>query len=524
MLKVTGICHSAGKPDDYQGVYLTESETSDKGKKLSGTKVLLEHDTDAPPIATVISGGVDSQGRLTADIELPLSSFNAWKTVEKIRNGELTGLSLGIEYDVDASDLSIVNKEIKEVSFVKDPAIPETLITHIPPRHPDTENNLHKILKYKSDYEQRNALKRQKIDGAIDATVIETDMNNKNKSIDIYGTGSTAYKIGSRTSPVILNYSKNSKPIIVASSHSSLSPEKTTKMSTPGIAEQLQQQQTSSQQPSVPQQSQIDFEGLKRKAIELEEREKKIRELENFGGMTLEQYQEHFAKKRKKELDKNAAIKEEMFKYVAECLANAGRPTENDRVLEAIKESDINPVHTPLMKLVSVAHNDKKISIQRVEEKYQEEQKKLKMDLENANKQVETYANQLKQRQTYASTFNQPSYQQPLPQAPSQHQSQQQQQQPSGSVPPIIQEVTTTTRNYSFPENPLGARPVRIGVGPLWDEKYKEILPIIKSIDKKQGMSVMDIPGLTGYEYPTGTGVIETPNQRIMSDGRKRIV
>ncbi len=155
MVLVTGSCHPAGEPDDYDGFYLTQKEISQKSHELIGIPVLLEHDNKIQ-VGKVVGSHVESKtGRLIVDMDIGTDTLEGNRTLRRLKEGVLSGLSLGIDHLIAQRPTwsKIIGKDIREVSVTTDPALHDTDIMYV---EPQSEKSLlaRKHIELRMDVEQ----------------------------------------------------------------------------------------------------------------------------------------------------------------------------------------------------------------------------------------------------------------------------------------------------------------------------------------------------------------------------------
>ena len=134
LLEFSGSAHPSGQDNSYDGVFLTKSEIEAKAKDIVGTPVWYEHD-GSKKIGWITEGSVDDTGRLSIKGVVDRNSWAGTAAARQMRDGTLTGLSLGLEHlkmeNKEGTMMKIVSKAIEEVSVTADPDLPDTEISHV---------------------------------------------------------------------------------------------------------------------------------------------------------------------------------------------------------------------------------------------------------------------------------------------------------------------------------------------------------------------------------------------------------
>jgi len=127
-----GKCHTKAKENDYTGTYFTKEQMEDKLESLPGTPVCYEHDNEEQ-IGKITSARIDDTNSLAVKGYIDRRSWKGLEVVQGLRNGKLTGLSLGMNYrgEVTPEVIRVVNKTIKEVSVTDNPDSPDTTIHNV---------------------------------------------------------------------------------------------------------------------------------------------------------------------------------------------------------------------------------------------------------------------------------------------------------------------------------------------------------------------------------------------------------
>lgn len=134
LFRFRGVAHPRGEKADYDGLFLKEDELSQRAKDLSGTPLWSEHESDKK-IGWVTGAEVGEGGELVVSGVIDRSvSEEAREHARKIRRGEMTGLSLGIDHMVRVDHdgrRKVVDKKIEELSVTVDPDLPGTFISEV---------------------------------------------------------------------------------------------------------------------------------------------------------------------------------------------------------------------------------------------------------------------------------------------------------------------------------------------------------------------------------------------------------
>ena len=134
LFRFRGVAHPRGEKADYDGLFLKEDELSQRAKDLAGTPLWSEHEADKK-IGWVTGAEVGEAGELVVSGVIDRSvSEEAREHARKIRRGEMTGLSLGMDHmvrvDTDGRR-RVVDKKIEELSVTVDPDLPGTFISEV---------------------------------------------------------------------------------------------------------------------------------------------------------------------------------------------------------------------------------------------------------------------------------------------------------------------------------------------------------------------------------------------------------
>lgn len=130
-----GVCHPKGEQNDYKGFLLKASDMPDKCRELEGKKILFEHNKDCE-IGKVQTAWVDaSSGKLKVCGYILENDNNSKMVAQKIRNGTLSGLSLGMKRDVlvnkNKEFVDVVYSQINELSICEEGDLDHTVIETI---------------------------------------------------------------------------------------------------------------------------------------------------------------------------------------------------------------------------------------------------------------------------------------------------------------------------------------------------------------------------------------------------------
>jgi hypothetical protein len=128
---VVGICNPAGESEEYNGLYLTQSELEAAAASMPGVPVKAEH--AGADIGSVVSAWIDDGQNLNCLVRLRDDSLPASIAQGLVRDGIAADFSLGYTVDVKHSDSTpsnsgsrsgsgrwtAVKKQILEVSLVR---------------------------------------------------------------------------------------------------------------------------------------------------------------------------------------------------------------------------------------------------------------------------------------------------------------------------------------------------------------------------------------------------------------------
>lgn len=141
LLRFRGSAHPPGQDDDYDGMFLRRNEMEAVARRAAGTPVWHKHQGDQKA-GWIREGWVDDTGRLMVEGVLDRRTKWGRKAVRMIRDGDLSGLSLGLSHlkaDRGGGDTRIIARRLGEVSLEDDPDLPDTAITAIAPDPPKFE-------------------------------------------------------------------------------------------------------------------------------------------------------------------------------------------------------------------------------------------------------------------------------------------------------------------------------------------------------------------------------------------------
>lgn len=132
MVLVRGACHPKAQPPGYSGLLLTKKDMESKLSLLKDIPILLEHDGQKE-IGKIVEAHIDDNQRLVIDFDINRNSIEGSFAIERIRKGDLTGLSMGITHLVSEGPtwIEVVDKNVREVSVTDSPDLPNTEILHI---------------------------------------------------------------------------------------------------------------------------------------------------------------------------------------------------------------------------------------------------------------------------------------------------------------------------------------------------------------------------------------------------------
>lgn len=119
---VVGICNPAGENEDYNGLYLTQTELQTAAESMTGIPVKAEH--AGAPIGSVVSAWIDDGQNLNCLVRLNDDSLPACIAQGMVRDKIAADFSLGYTVSVKHSDTTegrwqAVRKQIIEVSLVR---------------------------------------------------------------------------------------------------------------------------------------------------------------------------------------------------------------------------------------------------------------------------------------------------------------------------------------------------------------------------------------------------------------------
>lgn len=125
IMLVVGICNPAGESEDYNGLYLTQSELESAAAAMPGVPVKAEH--AGTNIGSVVSAWIDDSQNLNCLVRLHNDSIPAYIAQGLVRDGIAADFSLGYTVDVKHSHnktssnekWQAIHKKIMEVSLVR---------------------------------------------------------------------------------------------------------------------------------------------------------------------------------------------------------------------------------------------------------------------------------------------------------------------------------------------------------------------------------------------------------------------
>lgn len=118
--KLRGKVHPEAKPESYNGFYLTRSEMEQQVKDVIGTPLQDEHN-DKIVIGKITNAWINDKEQMEIEGEIYRDVVAGNRVINKIRRGEASGLSLGMNHKLDTQTLNVFDKKIKEISVVDTP-------------------------------------------------------------------------------------------------------------------------------------------------------------------------------------------------------------------------------------------------------------------------------------------------------------------------------------------------------------------------------------------------------------------
>jgi hypothetical protein len=140
-LTVIGSCHPIGKDKGYDGLLLKKSEIDALSNALSGIPVLDEHNPNKVVGEVVKAFKNKGTNELMVELQIYRNTANGVNAVERLRNGNLKGLSLGINHLIKKGPdfMKVMGRQITEVSVTESPDL-DTFITFV---EEDTQSRKH---------------------------------------------------------------------------------------------------------------------------------------------------------------------------------------------------------------------------------------------------------------------------------------------------------------------------------------------------------------------------------------------
>ncbi len=186
MVRFRGIVHPRAEVPGYDGLKLTRNDMILAAHRLPGTPLHVEHEANRDAIGKVLSADVTDDDQLEIVAEISRKTVEGAKMINRIRSGEIDGLSLGTEHEIFVGrgmTPLVLDKRVTEVSVVKDPALKGTRITEV---GPDSEGFLlaRKLVEARIEglklekalHIERSLAKGQPLDtGSKDTTMTEKD-------------------------------------------------------------------------------------------------------------------------------------------------------------------------------------------------------------------------------------------------------------------------------------------------------------------------------------------------------------
>ena len=137
IMKIIGCCHPPGQSKDYNGFLLKQDEIEEFSKSIIGKPIWYEHQQEHV-IGKVGKAWTGEKGELMIEAEIDGRNPIGAKSIMKMRNGEIVGLSLGIDHLFDKDKFQITDRNIQEVTLTTLPDLPGTNISYVEPRDKDT--------------------------------------------------------------------------------------------------------------------------------------------------------------------------------------------------------------------------------------------------------------------------------------------------------------------------------------------------------------------------------------------------
>ncbi len=131
-----GSCHPTAQPPSYDGTMMTRDRMDKAILRLQGTPVLYNHgQVVSSPIGEITRAYTDDRERLIVEGWIDRTSAGGIDAVRRMRDGTITGLSLGMQHDVayTREGPRVVDSVIDEVSITEDPDLPHTELQHVGP-------------------------------------------------------------------------------------------------------------------------------------------------------------------------------------------------------------------------------------------------------------------------------------------------------------------------------------------------------------------------------------------------------
>lgn len=223
MVKVIGACHPAASSDDKETLFLRFKDMKEKIDKINGTPILFDHDPNKP-IGKILGAKIDEKNRLVIEFDIAMDTMNGIEALRLLRDKKICNLSMGMNHLIaEGYDwMSVVGKEIREVSITDDPDMPDTDIQSI-----GENGERHDIFKHFLQKKREYHELKRKLEDINDPSLPVKLQKVENEAVDEFKNA----LIQSKTQKTGENSAKDEKKI-VDTTNSSVDPNKEEKKQT----------------------------------------------------------------------------------------------------------------------------------------------------------------------------------------------------------------------------------------------------------------------------------------------------
>lgn len=132
-----GIIHPTAKKDSYNGLFLREKDIKKWQTKITNTDLLYEHDK-TKKVGKILGGRMDAEKKFRVLGYVDTSKIGGIIIAEKMRRGELNGLSIGkfaLATEKENGEKIVEEHDIFEVSVVQDPDLEGAFVHYVQPHN-----------------------------------------------------------------------------------------------------------------------------------------------------------------------------------------------------------------------------------------------------------------------------------------------------------------------------------------------------------------------------------------------------